>query len=610
MKYLILIYSITSAFLSEGQGYLNDTISIGSTGTYLQTLYEVDSGYYWVGMVPHGTEPGNPEQYVLGFIDYSGNWETKILDYDTLQKQRSSFSINQLIKNNDGNFVHAYTNCGSGNCYPRIKEVSPNGLLIRDSIYSDVIDSFGLGTLDYTNIYYNETINQYTLLVNTIDTAVSNSGGSGAGNILYLKLSDDFQIIDTILFDDLVNDFSFIQAYRVLRSPEEILMIHAKKQASNDSEDKGKAMFFNVDESGNATFISSFNLGQHDLSSLSLVLSSDSSFLLSVIKGEWDTLNNEWLYTNVICKLDANYNLLWEKPLFYTSYPSPTVIINPWRVLESTDSNYITAMGAVNGGNSEEGAILMKFRNDGNLLWQRRIIKPIPSVQDSFYTSVEIRDVIENSKGGFTLIGNHVLRPLSSNFELSVYGYIVETNCLGFMGPPEAHADYEIQDNFEISFYNNSMQAGSYTWNFGDGTVLNTDEYTDTLSHTYADFGEYTVTLIARGCDEDNDTITFTVSPALHSDPTIITDGQGFFTLFPNPTDAGEQFFIYLNALDPSDGAVKLQFVTEDGRIATESQLNSAEGSYAISSNLASGLYLVNLVQGEQVLQTRRLMIR
>src|SRR5690606_28467690 len=103
------------------------------------------------------------------------------------------------------------------------------------------------------------------------------------------------------------------------------------------------------------------------------------------------------------------------------------------------------------------------------------------------------------------------------------------------------------EDHYGIHFYNTSMQAGSYTWHFGDGTVLETDEYTDTVAHTYPGFGSYEGMLIAHGCNGDNDTLHFVVEPKLHADPSIVTNGNGYFTVFPNPGIAGNELFVYLN---------------------------------------------------------------
>lgn len=59
---------------------------------------------------------------------------------------------------------------------------------------------------------------------------------------------------------------------------------------------------------------------------------------------------------------------------------------------------------------------------------------------------------------------------------------------------PIASFDYYFYDNFEIDFYNESTDATSYSWSFGDGQSSTEEE----PSHRYSRPGTYTVTLTAR----------------------------------------------------------------------------------------------------------------
>ena len=59
---------------------------------------------------------------------------------------------------------------------------------------------------------------------------------------------------------------------------------------------------------------------------------------------------------------------------------------------------------------------------------------------------------------------------------------------------PTASFTYDYYDNFEIDFYNESTDATSYSWSFGDGKSSTERE----PYHRYSQPGTYTVTLTAR----------------------------------------------------------------------------------------------------------------
>lgn len=113
--------------------------------------------------------------------------------------------------------------------------------------------------------------------------------------------------------------------------------------------------------------------------------------------------------------------------------------------------------------------------------------------------------------------------------------------------------------------------------------------------------------LIAHGCNGKADTVSFRVQSALHADPTVITDGQGYFLLFPNPLPSGSPINIYINGLNPEHGDVVLKFHDMRGREVHQVQLSATEGSYQLNPKLSQGMYNVSLFQGETLLQTRKL---
>ena len=188
-------------------------------------------------------------------------------------------------------------------------------------------------------------------------------------------------------------------------------------------------------------------------------------------------------------------------------------------------------------------------------------------------------------------------------------------HCLGFLGEPEAAANHQIMDDFTVQFVNTSTQAGSYTWYFGpsasSGTVdtLYTDEYTDTVFYTFPSSETYEVLLIAHGCNGSADTLSFQVQPDLHIEPLVTSNGNGYFSIFPNPVLLGNELYVYLNELTPENGEVYLTFVNLQGQKVDEISLTTKEGTYALRPNLANGMYMVNLYQGNALLRSNKLMV-
>ena len=69
-----------------------------------------------------------------------------------------------------------------------------------------------------------------------------------------------------------------------------------------------------------------------------------------------------------------------------------------------------------------------------------------------------------------------------------------------------------------MNFTNNSQQATSYLWNFGDGATSTQAN----PSHVYTTAGSYTVTLIASGPNSCADTIIFSNPVIINAAPNAI----------------------------------------------------------------------------------------
>ncbi len=106
----------------------------------------------------------------------------------------------------------------------------------------------------------------------------------------------------------------------------------------------------------------------------------------------------------------------------------------------------------------------------------------------------------------FKTSGNHIVELEIYDYDTERYYYKEKTIYVNLSSSgggtgggedtpyPTASFTYDYYDNFEIDFYNNSLDATSYSWSFGDGKSSTERE----PYHRYSQPGTYTVTLTAR----------------------------------------------------------------------------------------------------------------
>ncbi len=149
----------------------------------------------------------------------------------------------------------------------------------------------------------------------------------------------------------------------------------------------------------------------------------------------------------------------------------------------------------------------------------------------------------------------------------------------------------------EVAFTNNSSNAVSYTWDFGDGTT--SDEANPT--HTYAASGNYEVTLTAKNeCGEAVNTQTVVVVITGIEDLALLSE----FNVFPNPN--GGRFTLSLKGQPQEKLEVSLTNVLGQRLHAEAMDFRSGQLRMEFSFvELPGGMYVFAVRTGERVVMRK-----
>ena len=196
---------------------------------------------------------------------------------------------------------------------------------------------------------------------------------------------------------------------------------------------------------------------------------------------------------------------------------------------------------------------------------------------------------LQNPEVSFNSPGTYTVSLMVSNADGS--NMLVQTDYITVLDLPQADFTY-VQNGLEVSFEGPASNVSSYAWDFGDGS-------TSTLNnpvHTYAEAGEYTVTLtVSNACGEaDSQQILMLVTA------TTEQDFQQAWLLYPNPNDGqftlqyeGEPIVFDVQVFDMLGREVKAfrQMQTGNGKWSR---------IFDLRKKLSAGTYLVKVSAEKQ----------
>jgi PKD repeat protein len=317
-----------------------------------------------------------------------------------------------------------------------------------------------------------------------------------------------------------------------------------------------------------------------------------------------------------VARLDSNFNVVWKDTLrtYFSSTLNCGECIEKF-VVNDEDSSFVAAYSYSTVINPDPANFLFqnplritkRSQNDGSVFWNRDYVYyPVDYYNDPLY---QISDAEKTLDGGYIFVGSVENSDSLQANAPGQLGYILKTNCLGFLDDPQAgFSATTTTDSLAVNFQNTSLMGGSFEWSFGDGTEISTGENADSVSHTYLDSGTYQVQLIAYGCNGANDTLTQTVvvsksAPVEVANPNI----TNYMAVGPNPVKSGESIAVYVGNL-PSTSAV-LAFYDYQGKLVLERAIPQENSTYIIVLPFSAGVYQAVLKDGKELLEVEKILI-
>lgn len=613
--YILVFFSLLSIEV-EAQENFHKVYMFQDTFAIFNDVYVTDSCYYYTCTSGKAYQR---EFFNFGKIHLDGTEEVQLLNIDNSSLQRVEFSRSDMDTNFRGNFVTCYTNSSALGTVPRIKEIDRNGDLISDFTLNNYWQNDSLFFENFSRIQINNLDSSYYLFYYEYDYTTDDNSGNNNGSLgtMLINLKYDGTLIwekkYRFLPMGLYKPFWYVLNLINLSNSELLLIIGEFKQnsPSNAEMDWFKIHFIKVDEFGNELSHDIFQENQYCSGGYAAKVLPDGGILLSYHESVLTGVppNGDYFVTRpVIARLDNNYDLIWKRNLQNSYENDFPYYLNMNDVKIVDDSLFVGAYNfsnaiAPNGSYFTNSARLSQYNLDGVNKWNRDYIYfPTDNFYDAFYG---IADLELTNDGGYIMVGEAYNYDSLNVGAPGQFGYVLKTNCLGFLGDPQAQFSYSV-NNTEVTFVNESVQAGSFTWIFGNGDTTVTGETVDTLVYQYTIGGNYAIQLIANGCNNAHDTIQFSID--------VVDDNIGFtgdgtlLTLFPNPVASGESLAFYVGAIP--EGNTFVEITNELGEIVFKGSINGENTTYIVPVDIAVGVYFVSLLSYGERLEVEKLVVR
>ena len=615
LRSLLLPISIIVASQSSAQENFQRTYSFGEQSS-IHDIFVTDSAYYFTGS---SDEPTDVYDGMFGKLNLAGDLEYAVIDSTPFRRDLGQGSLAQLTPNYQGNLTTAYIiePFDYSNTKILIKEFNLDGSII-DTIFVDqfVADSVRFKS-EMKFIPHNSDSTYYALvtyedLTPAYSNPVVDERELGA-MLLKLDLYGDTIWTKRFKIDWTASNMPWVRAKNLefLNDSVFLVSVFEERHSPAPNDRWGRMRYYKYDLDGNLLQARLFTDGKVLYGGPGMLQLNDGSIIQAYKDSELNDDNfPDYEPRGVIARVSPYNSIQWKDSLIddfleYFYYSTPT------RMRFNADSTAFFGAYTLyeidpNTPYVYHHARIFKRSITGDVIWERDYkIGTFDSVRGDY----NLTDFELTPDGGFIAAGMMRTLDISLGYHLPPVGYVLKTNCLGFIEDPTASFELEINENLEIVFTNTSQNAGSFLWDFGDGNYLNTGEDTIPFSHTYAGFGPYTVILTAVGCNGDEDKMTIIVNPVKHLNSKAKVEPHGLFLVFPNPLQSGEGLFVYLNDIDHTQKDIFLDLYSIDGKLIKSILMIGQEGVYPLDSKIGAGNYQAVLRKGSELIQQTKLVI-
>jgi hypothetical protein len=549
----------------------------------------------------------------LCYINGSGSINNQINNTKPPLTQFACFSSTNSQFNKNDNLIFCFSNYKfpyNSPTAPRILEVNKAGEVIFDTTFYFFYDDSIY--LDRPNLLYHNVDSCHYISFYYKDDKTDdnpNAGFHGETGVIVLKINSNYEIkwnkkirfeaqnIKTNLpgYSCKLNDFSFLFVV------EEFLSYGGTPQ------DWGKTHFYTLDTAGTILSHKVFQDTPYDISGNAYLPLPNGDIIATYFESQlYGTGNIQYFeHRPLITRLDSNLNQLWKDTLS-SDFANYSNYAMPYKLLSVNDSTivcgyenriYFSPTYKLSGVNIESRNL------NGLLNWKRHYYYyPLTYVNDPSY---QILDVEKFANGDLIFAGQVINNDLINQNKSGQNGYVLKTNCLGFMGDPQANFSFTVLDSNKVQFVNLSAQAGSYSWHFGDGNLLQTGEKVDTVFHTFGKDSIFSVQLIAHGCNAIAD--TFSVNLDFQKTDSVPPNFESLLTVYPNPLGSEELLTVYVGAISSKKHSLVL--LDALGKKVATYLVPKANINLSFDVPYAIGTYFISLLEEDKVLLVKKIVV-